>query len=76
MTSEIRELIKKESLTDEEKKTLQDAVKVFRDAVEEVCRSHGFAYKAVLQFSKEGIAPILEVVAIDEPVEVAKESNI
>jgi diadenosine tetraphosphate (Ap4A) HIT family hydrolase len=57
---------KPEDLTDEDKKEIMEAVSAFKKAIEDVCREHGFAYKAILSVTQEGVVPVLDIVQIKE----------
>lgn len=57
---------KAEDLTEDDKKEIMDAVDAFKKAVEDVCREHGLAYKAILSVTKEGVVPVLDIVQVKE----------
>lgn len=52
--------------TEEEVAEVKTSVEAFKEAVNEVCRAHGFAYQSILSVTKEGVVPVLDVVRIKE----------
>lgn len=74
MTESLKVLLKKlkEELTEDDKKEILDAINAFKSAIENVCREHGFAYKSILSVTHEGIAPVLDIVAITQESEETK----
>ena len=57
---------KAEDLTDDDKAEIKLAGTAFRDEIIEVCRKHGFEYKALLKYSEAGIVVALDIVPIKE----------
>lgn len=55
--------------SEEEKAKVQEVTKAFTEEIDKVCKAHGMAHRAIIEFSKHGITPALEVVALDPTAE-------
>lgn len=67
MTDALKELFKKPETewSEDDKTAVKSAVDAFASAIDEVCKSHGMAYKSVIAVTENGVVPTLRVVAIE-----------
>lgn len=74
MTESLKVILAKkpEELTEDDKKEIMETIQAFKDAIDGVCREHGFAYKSILSVTQEGVVPVLDIVAIKEEAKEAE----
>ena len=67
MTDALKEIVKKPEAewTEEDKSAVKVAVDAFAAEIDEVCKKHGLAYKAILNATEDALRPSLKVVAIE-----------
>lgn len=65
----------REELTAEEQEFVRGKVKEFTDEVSAVCEKHGLAYRAVVNYGKDGIAAGLEIVGVQKKTETEPEAQ-
>lgn len=77
MTEELKAIFgkKSEELTDDDRKKALEAVDAFKKDVEDVCREHGLAYKSILSVTQEGVAPVLDIVRVNDAPTAKAEGN-
>lgn len=51
--------------TEEEKSKVNEATKSFTEEIDKVCKAHGMAHRAIIEYTKHGLVPALEVVALE-----------